>query len=239
MSVVLFVLFMGALIRWRSNRPLIFAFVYYFLSIFFILRFDDKVDFTVVSDRFMYLPCLGFCIWLGVELERRLKPNKLVIPFIIIFIFFWGLRTFQQSQIWYNSLTLWNDVVRRYPQSYEAYYGRGMSYGFIWQYDLALADFSKAIDLNPVDVNAYNMRGKTYFYLGKYKEALEDINTVIKFNPSYLGAYLTRAAIEEKVHDFSRAADDYIYVQRMSGKSFAGSLNELQKESLQFSVRRR
>ena len=230
-SVGMFILVIGILIRWRHHRWLIFAFGYYFLSIFFLLRFDEQMDYTAVSDRFMYLPGLGFCLGLGAGLERWLKPKNSIIPLILIFIVFWGGLTFRQCRIWRNSLSLWNEVVRQYPQASMAYYGRGMAYGFLWENNLALADFSKAIDLNPLRDDAYFMRGNIYFYQGKYKEALGNIDRAIKLNPSNLEVYIFRAVIEEKDKDFSRAREDYMYVQQVSGISFADSLKRLQKAS--------
>ncbi len=226
-TIGIFILIIGALIYWRKYRLLMFAFGYYFLSIFFLLRFDDRVDFTIVSDRFMYLPALGFCLLLGVWLERLLKPNK--IFFIIILIFLLGVRTFQQCGLWHDSFTLWNEVVREYPQAASAYYGRGTAFDVSGHYKSALNDFSKAIQLDPLYSDAFFMRSSDYYYLGQGKAALEDINRAIRLDPSNLKLYSFRAMIEEKNNDLSSAIKDYSYVQRLSGASFAGSINRLKK----------
>ncbi len=229
-SVGMFILIIGALIRWRHHRWLIFAFGYYFLSIFFLLRFDEQTDYTVVSDRFMYLPSLGFCLWLGVGLERWLKP-KILTVLILIFIVFWGGITFLQCRIWHNSLSFWNEIVRQYPRVSSAYYSRGAAYSALGQNSLALADLSKAIDLDPLRDDAYFDRGSIFASLEQYKEALADINRAIQLNPSNLKAYIFRAVIEEKNKDFLPAIKDLTYVQQISGMSFAGSLERLGKAS--------
>ena len=41
-------------------------------------------------------------------------------------------------------------------------------------YDAALADLNRAIQLDPTYALAYNNRGQTYVHLGKYREAIAD-----------------------------------------------------------------
>jgi tetratricopeptide (TPR) repeat protein len=196
-TVGIFILIIGTLIRWRNNRLLLFAFGYFFISIFFLLRFDDKVDYTVVSDRFMYLPCLGFCLGLGVGLERWLKSKNLIVIILILIVFLGG-RSFQQCRIWHDSLSFWNVIVRERPQDSTSYVNRGVSYSDIGQNNLAIADFSKAIDLYPLRDDAYFMRGYIYAKQGKYKEAMGDANKAIELNPSNLKARILREVLEEK-----------------------------------------
>jgi protein O-mannosyl-transferase len=230
-SVGMFIVIMGMLIRWRNNRLLIFAFGYYFLSIFFLLRFDDKVDFTVVSDRFMYLPSLGFCLGLGVVFEQWVRPKKIFIALVLIFIVFLGGITFKQCRIWQNSLSFWDEIVRQYPRTSSAYYSRGATYSALGAHKLALADFSKAIDLSPLRDDAYFDRASLLASLEKYQEALGDINRAIQLNPSNLKAYVLRAAIEEKIKNFPQAIKDLTYVQQLTGISFTDSLKRLQGEN--------
>ena len=44
----------------------------------------------------------------------------------------------------------------------EAYYNRGIAYGDKGEYDKAIEDYSKAIELNPEYAEAYNNRGNAY-----------------------------------------------------------------------------
>lgn len=56
----------------RKNRWFIFSFLFFFVSIFFLLRFDNLRDISIVADRFMYLPGLGFCVFFGVYCDKVL-----------------------------------------------------------------------------------------------------------------------------------------------------------------------
>ena len=51
------------------------------------------------------------------------------------------------------------------------------------RYDEALADFSRAIELDPGNAWAIASRGETYRLMGRYDEALADFNRAIELDP--------------------------------------------------------
>ena len=57
-----------------------------------------------------------------------------------------------------------------------AYYNRGNAYHSKGQYDQAISDFNKALEINPRDVTAYNNRGSAYLEKGLYDKAWEDVH---------------------------------------------------------------
>ena len=62
-SLVIFMLCVAAVFRWRRDRVLLFSAAFFFFSIFFILRYGAWVKNTnTVADRFIYLPSLGLCV---------------------------------------------------------------------------------------------------------------------------------------------------------------------------------
>ena len=65
------------------------------------------------------------------------------------------------------------------------YYNRAISYRETGKIDLALADYNRAIELNPSYFEAYNNRGNIYMARGDNERALQD------FDP--LGRRSTRA----------------------------------------------
>jgi tetratricopeptide (TPR) repeat protein len=64
----------------------------------------------------------------------------------------------------------------------------------------ALADYSKAISLDPKFSLAYNARGYLKaFTLRDHKGALDDFNQAISLNPKYVDAYYNRAYLKESI----------------------------------------
>jgi Flp pilus assembly protein TadD len=81
------------------------------------------------------------------------------------------------------------------PKTWEAYYDRGFSHHKKQQYDLAISDYSKAIDLNPRAEYAYLNRGNLYYGKKQYDLAIADYNKVIELNQDPYEAYLGLGAI--------------------------------------------
>jgi tetratricopeptide (TPR) repeat protein len=64
-----------------------------------------------------------------------------------------------------------------------AYVSRGVEYEAGDHYDRAIADFTKAIELDPQDPMAYDHRGGAYYRKGDYEHAIVDYLKVRKLNP--------------------------------------------------------
>ncbi|MCA9398701.1 MAG: tetratricopeptide repeat protein, partial [Candidatus Omnitrophica bacterium] len=106
----------------RKCRWYLFAVLFFFFSIFFLLRFDASHDTNIVADRFMYLPSLGLCAFLGFGLDRiwqnvhAYKIRAAIFGLAIIFVTgVLGFKTFQQAQIWDNSVALWKHQLKYFP----------------------------------------------------------------------------------------------------------------------------
>ena len=63
------------------------------------------------------------------------------------------------------------------------YNNRGKAFGERGQYDKAISDFDKAIEINPRYIRAYNNRGVVYRLKGQYDKAILDFNKAIEINP--------------------------------------------------------
>jgi tetratricopeptide (TPR) repeat protein len=73
----------------------------------------------------------------------------------------------------------------------------------------AIEDYTKIIELNPMDTQAYMLRGLTKYKLKKYKEAIKDYNKAIELNPSDAGVYNNRGAAKSDLLFYNEAIEDY------------------------------
>jgi tetratricopeptide (TPR) repeat protein len=62
-----------------------------------------------------------------------------------------------------------------------AYFGRGLVYNLTRQFDKAIIDFNKAIQMNPIDFYAYFQRGNAEKALNKLDDAKADYTTALRF----------------------------------------------------------
>lgn len=71
----------------------------------------------------------------------------------------------------------------------EVYMNRGVAKSQLGEYEEALADYSKAIQLKPDYAEAYYHRGLTNTLLEKHQDSLTDYNEAIRLKPGYVEAY--------------------------------------------------
>jgi tetratricopeptide (TPR) repeat protein len=87
--------------------------------------------------------------------------NNKILSFILAsaFTIFFSVGTYARCSVWENGLSLWNDVIDKYPTVAVAYNNRGGALLNEKRYEDAIRDFSKAIELRPDFYDAYNNRG--------------------------------------------------------------------------------
>ena len=73
----------------------------------------------------------------------------------------------------------------------------------------AIADYSKAIALDPNFGYAYNNRGFCKHQLKDYKGAIADYSIAIKFRPNTADAYNNRGSSKDEIKDYRGAIADY------------------------------
>ena len=91
----------------------------------------------------------------------------------------------------------------------EDYFNRGSAYYVNGQYDKAIADLSKAIELNPKDAKAYYNRGLAYGKgKGQFDKAIADFTKAIELDPTDANAYIGRGVAWGKKGVYDRAISD-------------------------------
>ncbi len=85
---------------------------------------------------------------------------------------------------------------------------RGMVYFVLSNYELAIEDFTHAIQANPQNFRAYNNRGLSYRMLKMFDRALEDFDRSLEIDPTQAESYFGRSHVYFDMADFSQALQD-------------------------------
>ena len=88
-------------------------------------------------------------------------------------------------------------------------YYRGNANLLANQYDEAIADFDKAISLDPSNGKAYIQRGSAYCCKADYKHAITDLSKGITLEPDRAEAYNNRGAAYIKSQNYEKAIADF------------------------------
>lgn len=202
-AVILFI------VRFRINRIIVFAGLFYFLSNFFMFKFDMG-DVSVVADRYMYLPSVGFCLLTGtwiynIKLGSKYRLNLVAGSLVLLLI----IPTVQQIGIWRNSISLWGRVVEEFPQSAKGYANRGGGYLENGQLELAAKDLNQAIKIDPNNYKALANRGLLHKKIKNYDLAISDLTKAIEISPTVVEAYNNRGNVYKRMKNFNLALNDF------------------------------
>ena len=108
----------------------------------------------------------------------------------------------------------------------EAYNNRGNIYFKQDNYNGAVQDYSKALELNPSNIGAYIYRGHALRYLAFWDDAIRDYNAALALSPNNASAYVGigvvqhfRGNYDKAIECFDQAlksdsVDPYIYLNR-------------------------
>ena len=105
---------------------------------------------------------------------------------------------------------MYSEVIRQQPSLAEVYIARGAAYHANRTREKALADFNRAIELNPKSARAYCDRAELKEQLLQQPDgALADYNEAIRLAPSFQRAYFNRGAYFITRQDYARSIADF------------------------------
>jgi protein O-mannosyl-transferase len=215
-AVLTVITFAGLLVYFRKNKLVLFAGLYFVLSIFFLLRVSDvtrNLGPSIVADRFMYLPSLGFCLLLAHELLKRPRLKWLMVALIAFFM----IKTPAQCGVWQDDVTLWNHVINSKQEVFLAYNSRAVALAKRGDKEAAMKDFNRALELYPAYPRAFYNRGKLFSEKGDLERALADFDAAIALNKTDHKYFLERGIARSKRQEFNEALTDFNAAQALKG----------------------
>ncbi len=137
--------------------------------------------------------------------------------------FYWVSRNCLKSGNYHGAIDVLNSLLRSDEDAYEGYFLRGVA-----KYNLndllgADADFTIAIEKNPVFTGAYVNRAITRSRLGNYDDALQDFEEAIELRPDMPNPYFSRGVTrllnnqtEEAIKDF----DEFVKQEKLVADAY-------------------
>ena len=108
-----------------------------------------------------------------------------------------------------QALDVFTDVISRYPNLPKGYDYRSALYHKMKNYDLALIDADKAIELAPENAGYYYSRAVTLHAMTRYEDALKDRDKAIELDPQNAQYYQQRAITLHAMTRYEDALKDY------------------------------
>jgi tetratricopeptide (TPR) repeat protein len=106
-----------------------------------------------------------------------------------------------------------------------------MAYAKKGQPDLAIADFNKALEINPKDADAYSNRGSVRREKRQYDQAISDLNKALEINPNFDMAYYQRGRVYYLKGEYNKSWSDIKRAQDLGFQIPPEFLEDLRKAS--------
>lgn len=195
----------------KKHRNVFFGLVFYLVAIAPLVQIVPFGK-ALSSERYTYLAYIGLFYVLALSLEKLngKYPNqkRIILGGFCFWISFLAFQTHQQSKVWKNSETLWNQVVDVHPDGYWAYFSRGLHYKKQQKKELAFEDFEKSIALTP-SAEALYERGLMFEEMNDLLRAETDYRNSILLLPSNSKAHLNLGIILAKQRKIDPAISEF------------------------------
>jgi tetratricopeptide (TPR) repeat protein len=89
------------------------------------------------------------------------------------------------------------------------YSKRGFTYSSLKKYQQAIADFSRALELDPNYIYAFTSRGWAYYNLKEYQQAIINFNHALELDPNAAIAYHCRGWTYDALKNYQQAIVDF------------------------------
>lgn len=184
-----------ALAWWKRRAwPLVWVgLLFYFANIVLALPFRTLGTFELRSDRYNYIAMLGIIAVLAYLpfYFKEKKPALTNVAWGILGVFglFWISATYKRIGDWKDTMILLDKSIAVQGDNFgKAYYWRGMEWGDRaksqkdWQ--RAIEDFTKALELNPELTECYKYRGALYGITNQFDKSVADLTEYLKTQPN-------------------------------------------------------
>jgi len=172
-----------------SRREWLWGWSFFLLALLQV--FGLVWHFFPVANRYSYLPAIGlsYILVLAVSLAgKKMAAWKylgwswavLAVSALVLL----GAASFRRCRVWQDSISLWNDVIGKYPMIPLAYSSRGNAWLTAGRLDEAQADYSRAIQLMPHGSFYWN-RGLVWQKKNQAEKAAEDFAAAIRLDPAH------------------------------------------------------
>jgi len=171
---------------------------------------------TIMGERLMYFPSLGFVVAAALVIAGFLnkgKTYKIAALFLLVFlVIFYGVRTFVRNKDWRDSRTLFYQTVKESPNSLITRTALAGLHIRANEWDLAKEQLEAARKIYENHSHLQNLLGVVADHEGNLALAEEKYKKSLELNPNAINSYINLADLYLKQGRLEEASDNLLKV---------------------------
>jgi len=199
---------------WKvRNRNYLFGFGFYVINLLLVLQLIS-IGNAVVAERYSYVPYISIFFMVSMVVSSDLKGwlfkyKNLVWGAAVIWLVGMATLTWQRIPVWNNSQSLWEDVLKHYPDSKRAWTNKGLDLYDQKRWPEVIEHLSKALEVDPNYPDALEWRTRAYLENKEPEKALQDAVAYQKLFPEKEAALFNLARSQDATGQTEAAMNTY------------------------------
>ena len=197
---------------YKKSRIVFFSIGWFFIT---LLPFSNLVpQFTIMADRYLYLPSFGFVLFLAFLIfsinKIKIEPIKRYSKYIIVILSlliasFYVIVTIKTNLEWKDNFTLLSANLEKSPLGTRTHYAVALHYRNHGDYENAKKYALRAIELASRNYHAYENLGTINAYQKNYYDAIKYYEKAIELNPKFYSAHNNLGLVYSYIGDFNNS----------------------------------
>jgi protein O-mannosyl-transferase len=165
---------------------------------------------NVLTERYLYLPSVGFCWLIGwaaksawdslderIPARATIRVAALAVGFVLVSL--GAVKTWTRSLVWRDDLTLYSKTLETDPDSHIMHMNLGVTYDTLGDFSAAEKELRIANSLKPDSPNTLNALGYVYLEEGRVGEAGDAFRSAIAAKPQWTNPHFNYGRVLKKL----------------------------------------
>ncbi|MBN1793923.1 MAG: tetratricopeptide repeat protein [Candidatus Omnitrophica bacterium] len=196
----------GYLLYRKRMTVRLFAFLWLFITL--LPGLNIVVIHQLVVERFLYLPSMGFCLFVADSLSS-LSARKNVTFYIGVLVLFYSGLTILRSSDWLSDIRLWKAATRVLPADGASYFLLGNAYEAHGQLRRAIQAYETSLTKKEYMIQVHWRLAGCYQRVGELEKAIVEYHHMLQFEPESASGHYNLGIAYGSISEFEKAVEEF------------------------------
>lgn len=191
----------------RQNKLAAFAIAFFLVNIVMYLPiFGAYASSYYMAERYTYLSYIGLFLLLFSFIRQIMERKKIAIVVISSWFVFLAVQSYTYGKTWANSISLWENVLKYYPNSQVALLNYGNALREAGKYADATKVYEKIDKSSSLYLKMLENRAYAYYMQKNYQRAIDDYQELLRYDSSRndIKTYIVNLLLENEQMEIAK-----------------------------------